>query len=243
MKDLYSEYDRASGELAENQERLERLASVGQIEVEHISKSLRLYQALSKIAREREARAVSVRCFDLIKDIKLAGCLAVSLLLDDLLVAGCEADIPTAATTLILKELSGRPPWVANVASVGRGRVELAHCTIATSITQSFTLTTHFESGLPVAVSGRVREGSEATVAKYDPKRNLIRAARGMVVEGAPRYSARCRTQVTLEVPERFSEVLMGDPLGVHVVVSFTDVLKPLEFLAKMLGVDAEIYE
>lgn len=243
MRDLYTEYDRVSDDFTGRQERFKQLVNTSLIEVEHISKSFRLYLAFNKIARERGARAISVRCFDLIKDMKLAGCLALSLLLDDFLVAGCEADIPATATMMILKELSGRPPWIANVVSVSRGRVELAHCTIATSITHSFTLTTHFESGLPVAISGIVRKNSEATIAKYDPKRNLIRAARGVVTESEPKYGARCRTQLTLEVSEKFSDRLLGDPLGAHVVVSFTNVLKPLEILAKILDVDVEVFE
>lgn len=236
---LYEEYRRVPGDLARSEE-FSQL--VGQAAAEDLEHSLRLYTAIRRMVAERSARAVSVRCFDLIGTLGRTGCLAVSKLLDAGIVAGCEADVPSAVTMMVLRELSGSPPWIANVVSVGGGIVELAHCTIATSLTQGFELTTHFESGRPVAVAGRVGEGAVVTVAKYDPKRNLVRAARGTVVEGSPRHPARCRTQVAVRVPEGFAKRLLEDPLGAHVVVSFVDVLRPLEFFAKIAGVGAEVY-
>lgn len=242
LDELYAELERVSEDRVAESEEIKQLRLRSSVGERHLAESYRLYIAINEALRIKNAKAVSVRCFDFVKDIGIAGCLAVSKLLDAGVVAGCEADLPSTVTMMILKELSRSPPWMANVVRVGRGEVELAHCTVATSIVDGFTLTTHFESGLPTAVAGKVREGLEVTVAKYDPKRNLIRAALGRVLEGAPKYGARCRTQVRLGVPEQFSRKLIEDPLGAHVAVSFTNVAKPLVVLARMLGIEVEVF-
>lgn len=236
---LYAEYESVSGDPARSEE-FKHLA--GLADPEELDHSFRLYTAIRRLVHERSARAVSVRCFDLIKDLGRTGCLALSKLLDSGIVAGCEADVPSTVTMMVLRELSGSPPWVANLVSASDGVIELAHCTIATSLTYDFALTTHFESGRPTSVAGKVKEGTAVTVAKYDPKRDLLRAARGTVLEGAPKYPARCRTQVSLRVPEGFARRLLEDPMGVHLVVSFADVLRPLEVFARIAGVRAEVY-
>lgn len=242
LEELYAEYEGVAEDGLLRSEDLGRLLPRSSVPEGALRSCYRLYLAVGSLLSKRGAGAATVRCFDLIKDLGLAGCLAVSMLLDSGAVVGCEADLPSAATMMILKELTGRPPWMANVVGVGRGTVELAHCAIATSLTCRYTLTTHFESGLPTAVAGWVKEGGVATVAKYDPKRNLIRAALGEVLEGSPKHDARCRTQVTLRVPEEYPRKTLEDPLGAHVVVSFADAVRSIEVFGKMLGIETEVF-
>ncbi|MEM2007492.1 MAG: hypothetical protein QXG17_03745 [Sulfolobales archaeon] len=242
LEELVAEYGKTNVGEALKSEEFSQLLAHSFINERSLLDSYRLYLAIDRLVRVRRAQAVSVRCFDLIKETGVTGCLALSKLLDKGIVAGCEADLPTTATMMILRELSGSTPWMANVVEVKEGLVELAHCTIATSVTNGYELTTHFESGKPTAVAGRVNVGLKATIAKYDPKRNLVRAALGEVLEGFPKHSARCRTQVSLRVPEEYSRKLLGDPLGAHVVVAFTNVLKPLEVLCRILGIESEVY-
>jgi len=240
LKELIAEYGRI-GEVLESEE-FSRLITHSFVSERHLRDSYRLYLAIDRLVRVRRAQAVSVRCFDVINETGVTGCLALSKLLDKGIVAGCEADLPTTATMMILRELSDSTPWMANVVEVREGLVELAHCTIATSITTGYELTTHFESGKPTAVAGKVNVGLKATIAKYDPKRNLVRAALGEVLEGFPKHSARCRTQVSLRVPKEYSRKLLKDPLGAHVVVTFTNVLRSLEVLCRILGIEPEVY-
>ena len=47
---------------------------------------------------ERHLDACVVRCFDLVTDLRTTGCLALSWLLDQGVVAGCEGDIPATLT-------------------------------------------------------------------------------------------------------------------------------------------------
>ncbi|MEM1623516.1 MAG: hypothetical protein QW780_04820 [Sulfolobales archaeon] len=243
LEELVTEYEKTSVSEASGAGEFGRLLPRSLVSEKSLLDSYRLYLAMDRLARYRGAQAVSVRCFDLIKEVGVTGCLALSKLLDKGIIAGCEADLPTTATMMILRELSGSIPWMANVVEVREGLVELAHCTIATLLANGYELTTHFESGKPTAVAGRVSVGLKATIAKYDPKRNLVRAALGEVVEGFPKHGARCRTQVSLRVPKEYSRKLLEDPLGAHVAVTFTNILKPLEVLCRILGIEPEVYD
>jgi len=217
-------------------------ASEISVDRDSLLKACKLSVAMRRLASRLGVDTVSVRCFDLIKDLGVSGCLALSRLLDSGIVAGCEADVPSTVTMLILSTLSGRPTWVANVVDVGSSWVELAHCTIATSLASRYSLVTHFESGLPVAVAGVVEEGAEVTLAKYDPRRDLLRASRGTVRSGKPAHPHRCRTQVTVEVPQTFARSLLEDPVGAHLVVGVGDLLEELSYLATLAGMGAELF-
>jgi len=240
---LYEELQRVGdAEAAEECSELVSRASRVSVGGEELLRACRLSVAMRRLAARLGAIAVSVRCFDLLKDLGVSGCLALSRLLDRGVVAGCEADIPSTATMLILSTLSGRPSWVANVVGVGSSSVELAHCTVATSLTSSYSLVTHFESGLPVSVAGTLEEGVEVTLAKYDPRRNLLRASRGTVRSGRPTHPYRCRTQVVVEVPPGFARSLLEDPLGAHLVVGLGNLLEELEYLAALASLRVELF-
>jgi len=229
-------------EVSEECSELASRASEVLVDEDSLLKACKLSVAMRRLASELGAVAVSVRCFDIIKDLGVSGCVALSRLLDRGVVAGCEADVPSTVTMLILSALSGKPSWVANVVNVGSSSVELAHCTIATSLTSRYSLVTHFESGLPVAVAGVLEEGVEVTLAKYDPKRDLLKASRGTVRSGRPTHPYRCRTQVAVEVPPGFARSLLEDPLGAHLVLGMGNLLDELRYLATLASMRTEIF-
>ncbi|MEM2763719.1 MAG: hypothetical protein QXH74_05640, partial [Sulfolobales archaeon] len=138
LEELVAEYGKTNVGEALKSEEFSQLLAHSFINERSLLDSYRLYLAIDRLVRVRRAQAVSVRCFDLIKETGVTGCLALSKLLDKGIVAGCEADLPTTATMMILRELSGSTPWMANVVEVKEGLVELAHCTIATSVTNGY---------------------------------------------------------------------------------------------------------
>ncbi len=240
---LYEELPRVgSQEVAEECSKVVSKASEVSVSWDSLQRACRLSVAMKGIVSKLGAVAVSVRCFDLLKDLGVSGCVALSRLLDSGVVAGCEADIPSTVTMLVLNLLSGRPTWVANVVGVRDSTVELAHCTIATALTSRYSLVTHFESGLPVAVAGVLEEGVKVTLAKYDPRRDLLRASGGVVSSGRPTDPLRCRTQVAVEVPPSFARRLLEDPVGAHLVLGVGDVLEELNYFASLAGIKAELF-
>ena len=54
---------------------------------------MRLYRAIKRIVEEEKLSALTLSCFKLIEQTGTTGCLALSLLNDDGIIAGCEGDL------------------------------------------------------------------------------------------------------------------------------------------------------
>ena len=70
---------------------------------EDLIKAMRLYRAIKRICEEEKLEALTLSCFKLIDQIDTTGCLALSLLNDDGIMAGCEGDLQSIFTLLAVK--------------------------------------------------------------------------------------------------------------------------------------------
>jgi L-fucose isomerase-like protein len=131
-----------------------------------VADAARLYPALSDVVGEGRLDAVTVRCFDLLGELKTSGCLALSRLLDEGIVAGCEGDLASAVAMTWTRRLLDVVPWMANPAWIDRKEetVLLAHCTIARSLVGRYVLRSHFESGIGVGIEGELAGGDVTLV-------------------------------------------------------------------------------
>lgn len=204
-----------------------------------IDKASRLYAILSSMAEERGWSALTVRCFDIIRDLGVTPCLPLAMLNSEGVVAGCEADIPATVTMLILKLLSGRPAFMGNVVKVEGQYVWLAHCTVPLAMTSSYSLVTHYETGVGVAVQGKLPVGLEVTLARYDHNKRVLRAFRGRVAKGDQFSMHACRTQVVVKVESDPSSIVK-EPIGNHYVLVYGDITRSLAFLARLFGLAYE---
>ena len=164
---------------------------------EDLSDAAIMYLALASICKEEHLDAVTVKCFDLLSSCKTTACLALALLNDNGIIAGCEGDIPSICTMLAVYKALGRPSFMANPASIDSDNlsIDFAHCTIPTAMVESCTLPSHFESGIGIGINGEVPLGNY-TLCKLSGKtleRSLI--CNGRLVKGEY-LSNRCRTQV-----------------------------------------------
>ncbi|MCQ5209129.1 fucose isomerase, partial [Bacteroides thetaiotaomicron] len=68
----------------------------------------------------------------LFDQIDTTGCLALSLLIDDCIMAGCEGDLLSIFTLLAVKALTVKEGFMANPSTINTRSNELilAHCTI-----------------------------------------------------------------------------------------------------------------
>jgi L-fucose isomerase-like protein len=180
----------------------------------------RLYPALAGAVHAHDLDAFTVRCFDLLHDLKTSGCLAIAQLNDDGIVAGCEGDLVSAVAMMWVRQLLDATPWMANPASIDpvAGSVLLAHCTIAPSLVNGFALRTHFESGIGVGIAGDVPAGDVTLIRIGGSNMDKIWIAEGTVEPHVPLEDV-CRTQmhVGLDRPELAGE-LLERPFGNHIV-------------------------
>jgi L-fucose isomerase-like protein len=177
--------------------------------------------ALLDVLDNDELDAVTVRCFDLLGDPGTSGCLALASLNDDGIVAGCEGDVPSALAMLWVRQLLGRPTWMANPATldVERNELVLAHCTVAPSMVESWALDTHFESGMGVGISGQfaVQPITLIRVGGADLEQCWI--AEGDIISTGDDADL-CRTQVTIALSTGHVGDLLTHPLGNHLVLA-----------------------
>ena len=70
---------------------------------EDMIKAMRLYRAIKKIVTEEGLSAITLSCFRLIEQTGTTGCLALALLNDEGIVAGCEGDLQSDFSMLLLE--------------------------------------------------------------------------------------------------------------------------------------------
>ncbi|MHA2273850.1 MAG: hypothetical protein ACXACI_18525, partial [Candidatus Hodarchaeales archaeon] len=165
--------------------------------------------------------ALTVECFSLVQQTAITSCLALSYLNDQGIIAGCEGDIPSVFTMLLLQLLTGETPWMANVVDVDvkQNRIQLAHCTIATSLLESFSLTTHFETGKSVAVRGRFKSPQDVTILKiWGPNLSSWWITKGEIVTSTTKELV-CRTQIEIAVEQPVDYFLKSSLANHHCLI------------------------
>jgi L-fucose isomerase-like protein len=190
---------------------------------EDLRKSSEILQALRNLARKQHLDALTLRCFDLVLGDKSTGCLALSVLSDEGIPAGCEGDIPSIITMRWLQLLTGATGWMANPSRIDIGGGQdatmlIAHCTAPRSILAGYGLRSHFESGLGVAVAGVFDKGPVTLVRIGGALLDRLWYAEAQIME-SPREEGLCRTQAVIRLPSEKAAELLSAPLGNHLVM------------------------
>lgn len=180
--------------------------------------------ALRALVGRRALTAVALRCFELILERETTGCLSLSLLNEQGIIAGCEGDLPSTLAMLWVRELVGQPSWMANPARIDRANnsLTLAHCTIVRNLVTGYHVRSHFETGLGVALQGEVfSTPGQVTLLRLggkDLKRLWIAEGETLSTGEGPSEDL-CRTQVTVRLTLGRVDELLRRPLGNHVVL------------------------
>jgi L-fucose isomerase-like protein len=177
--------------------------------------------ALADVLEDHELDAVTVRCFDLLGDPGTSGCLALASLNDEGIVAGCEGDVPSTLAMLLVRYLLDQPAWMANPATVDvdANHLVLAHCTVAPSMIDGFSLDTHFESGMGVGIHGHFAHQPVTLLRLGGADLDECWIVEGDIV-GTGDDPDLCRTQVTVALSSGSVRDLLEHPLGNHVVLA-----------------------
>jgi L-fucose isomerase-like protein len=203
-----------AGELHDHADRIEEPS------IEQIQAATRLTTALEDFVQANSLTAVAVRCFDLLGDIATSGCVALSELNDEGIVAGCEGDVVSTVGILWARELTGEMPWMANPAQVDveGNSVLLAHCTVPKSLVDSYSLRSHFESGTSVGIQGTIPPGPVTLLRIGGSQMDRVWFAEGEIHARTP-LEGLCRTQIDVHLSNGSVRDLLNAPLGNHIVV------------------------
>lgn len=184
-----------------------------------IDRAVSIYLSLKKAVAEYGLTALTMRCFDLLSSVNNTGCLALARLNDEGITAGCEGDIPALFTMIINHLITGSPAFMSNPAQIEEDFITFAHCTVPTTMVDSFGFRTHFESGIGVGLDGEFAK-QPVTVSKIGGTQlDRHYVAEGTIVD-RPHSETLCRTQVTVKM-ERPQDVeyFLTDPLGNHHII------------------------
>lgn len=181
-----------------------------------IQKAVRLYLALKIICRIEQLTGLTLSCFRMIDETETTGCLALAMLNDDGIIAGCEGDLQSVFTLLIAKALTGQDGFMANPSMINAQSNELvlAHCSIGLNQTEQFIIRNHFETEKGIAIQGILPAG-EVTIFRCGGEAlDEYYVSTGMLLENT-NFLNLCRTQIRIKL-ETSVQYFLKNPLGNH---------------------------
>ena len=185
--------------------------------------ALRIYGALKQIVAKYRLDGFTLRCFDLLTTVRNTGCLALSLLNSEGLIATCEGDIPAMLSMAIMRTRYGKSGFQVNLSRISGGNFLFAHCTVPLDMVSDYCYDTHFESGIGVAIHGILPVGP-ARLFKLGADLEHCIDERVNIIDN-PYGNNLCRTQVVVRSwADRDKEVgkealrnyMLHEPLGNH---------------------------
>ena len=200
-----------------------------------VEKALDIYGAFHRIVERYGLCGVSVRCFDLLDTVHSTGCLGLSVLNSLGVYGGCEGDMPTLLSMAVMGAVTGEPLFMCNPSRFDTAErcAVFAHCTVPTSMLESYQLNTHYESGIGVAVQGVFAQGP-CTVFKCAGDLSRYHAQEGGIVETA--FSdVLCRTQIRVKLDD-FSYFLTN-PIHNHHVICRGNHAEEMKAFFRLIGV------
>ncbi len=199
-------------------------------------KAMRLATAIRRLVEEENLAAITLACFRLLERTGTTGCLALSLLNDAGIMAGCEGDLQTLFTMMLVQAATGKASFMANPSKIDTysNEVVMAHCTIGLDQTQGFVLRNHFESLSGVAIQGMLPQG-KVTVVKVggrDLDQYFVTSA---YLQENLNHHNMCRTQVRLHFNQPAGYFLRNS-IGNHHVLLVGDHAEVLHDLLTAAG-------
>ena len=204
---------------------------------DEVVKAMRLYRSVKGIVERYRLDAFTLNCFDLIPTTHTTGCVALALLNQEGIPAGCEGDEQTLLTMLAVQAATGEMTFMANPSKIldnAAHEIVLAHCTIAPAMTDRYIVRNHYESLSGVAVEG-IFDPMDMTVVKCGGKsmeRYFISRARLLQCTTNPNM---CRTQLHLRLDESL-DYFLERSIGNHHVIVRGDHTARLSAALRMLG-------
>lgn len=183
---------------------------------EDLIKAMRLYRAIKRIVEEEKLSALTLSCFKLIEQTGTTGCLALSLLNDDGIIAGCEGDLQSIFTQLAVKVLTGKASFMANPSMINArtNEIVLAHCTVGIAQTEQYIIRNHFETEMGIGIQGILPTGHVTLVKCGGECLDEYYLSTGTLTENT-NYINMCRTQVRIKM-DTPAEYFLKNPLGNH---------------------------
>jgi hypothetical protein len=221
-----------------------RAAKVIEPSAEEIRRSGAMCAAIRKVMKDRGADAITINCLGGFYEghLKAYPCLGFTELNDSGLVGGCEGDIKSALTMMVVGTLTDRPGYISDpVIDTSRNQIIYVHCVAPTRVfgpkapANPFHIRSHSEDRKGAVVRSLMPTGYMTTSLEIDCGSRQILVHRAKAVENVDEDKA-CRSKLAAEVKGDM-EKLLGewDRWGWHRVTFYGDLQEPIGELAKAL--------
>ncbi len=194
-------------------------SAVREPSIDEVTKAYRLYCAVKMVCSRYALDAFTIQCFGLIPRIGTTGCLALSLLNDEGIIAGCEGDMQTVFTMLAAKTVTGVDGFMCNPSQINMhdNSILLAHCTIGLKQTKSYIVRNHFESLSGVAVQGVLPSGDYTLLKCGGGELDQFYVTTARLLQNTD-FDDVCRTQVRMHLGSPCG-YFFNNPIGNHHVL------------------------
>lgn len=198
-----------------------------------LTKAGRIYLALERIIEDYHLNGFTIGCFDLLPKLKATPCLALAMFNAQGIPAACEGELNSLLGMAIARIFFNKSAFMGNIADYGENYIILAHCTAP--LVASYSLRSHFESGMGVGVEVGLPKG-KASLMKIKGRKAVVA---GVEVVGTERSENRCRTQLKLKIVE--AKDFIDGTLGNHHLLVYADSEEIADLLSE-LGFEVMLY-
>lgn len=223
LKELVDEYNK--GGYPENKY-TEELKKKG-YDAGEVEKALNVYGALKRLIDKYKLDGVTVKCFDLLSAIHTTGCLALAILNAEGIPAACEGDQKSLLSMYVMRLLTGQSGFMVNPSGLDpkTNEIVFSHCTLPIDMPDTYSLTTHFESGIGVAITCDIAS-QPMTIFKCNADLTKHYVEKADLIETMHRKDL-CRSQMKLKL-SKGNDYYLKNPISNHHIIckgDYTEVI------------------
>jgi hypothetical protein len=208
--------------------------------------SAAMYLGMKAVLAKHSANAITVNCLGGFYGghIHAYPCLGFHELNNEGLIGGCECDVRSTATMVIVNALTqGRPGYISDpVIDTAKRQIIYAHCVAHNKAfgpqgaTNPYTIMTHSEDRQGASIRSVLPVGYMTTSLEIDGGRKQILFHQAKAVGNDPDDRA-CRTKLCGEPVGDIEKLFtLWDAWGWHRVTAYGDLKKPIFALAEAMG-------
>jgi len=212
-----------------------------------IYEAVKTYVASKKILESENGDALSLDCLGLLGKglLPTTPCIGFSRLCDEGIPAGCEADLDSLLTMLILRYLFDKPSFIGDptVDTLNNTWIN-SHCTSATKLAgienppEPFLLRRYGHLDLGVSPQVLWEEGKEVTLAKFQSPDEMVIGSGKVVRNIDTPPSHMCITSVEIKVDGvKDATDIANYAKSLHVLLMYENKVKELSSFCQLMGI------
>ena len=212
-----------------------------------VLEAAKTYFVLKRLIEVEKADAVMMDCLPGLKNPRqhVPPCMGFMSLRDEGIAAGCQSDLNSTLTLMLVQQLFGRPGFQQNASmETEKNHYFGAHCTCASKLNgvnsapEPYIMMSHCEAGWGCVPRVLWTKGRDVTMAQYvSGEKPQMYIYSGKVV-GSPKIppTGGCRTNIEMTINEVDN---VCDVKGMHQVIFYDNFARQLRTFCQLYGIEA----